>query len=78
MFQVYEVKTIIVHGPNGAWGSQATRDLLHTSRTQYTFFFLEEEEVLPIYIDINSFFIFTFSAQITPFVFFFGLNSYLL
>lgn len=55
MFQVYEVKTIIVHGPNGAWGSQATRDLLHTSRTQYTFFFLEEEEVLPIYIDINSF-----------------------
>ena len=56
MFQVYEVKTIIVHGPNGAWGSQAIRDLLHTSRTQYTFFFfLEEEEVLPIYIDINSF-----------------------
>ena len=53
MFQVYEVKTIIIHGPNGAWGSQATRDLLHTSRTQYTFFL--EEEVLPTYIDINSF-----------------------
>ena len=61
------MKTIIIHGPNGAWGSQAIRDLLHTSGTQYTsFFFLcvwKKKKSFLYTLILTVFYLYFFSAN---------------